>query len=451
MLKDLLKINRVASLEELKYVLFEGLKCDVPLHYFELYQACKSRSFDLDVAFRDMIDLLEHLGFVKVNDEQQITLNCEDYDPTALRSDTNLSESILEKMIDSLEKRKILSKIFNHDTVRFDIDFDTFTINFSKIPLEFPMIKKLLMSLGIVEIIENVHSKVIVRTDHKKMFSDKVLKQSLNSEGEQELIVDADISVALGDKSETNKHHVKPGSSTRVLLVVATEIEAKEILTQVRVRGLVATHTEIDKLVRWDLGTINNSELIMIKIGSMGSGGASGATLSIKDGIDKISPDRVIMVGIAFGLDKGKQQIGDILVSRQVEDYDLKKQKDGISIQRGDKIPAGITLRSRFENSELTYTNYKVRFGLMLSGDTLSDDDAFVQKLKVNYPEAIGAEMEGSGLQGTCHRENIEWILIKGICDWGFNKQTANKEKDQQTAISNVCDFLFHTLQDFEL
>ena len=455
MLKDLLRINRLATINELKFVLFQGLTCDTPVHYFELYILCKEESVNLDLAFRNMIDLLEHLTIVYINDRQEITLNCIEHDPAELNDDFALSARILEKLIESLESRKVMSKIFNQDTIKFEIESESFTINFAEIPLEFPMIKNLLVNLELVEIIENNHSKVKVKQAYKTLFYNHVLKSLTKDEKETEVSLDLESKNNKNDQSLEIQRDLRNSRSIRkvktLLIVVATEIEAKEVLHQAKSNDLLPKHLESDKLVIWNLGTIKMSKLTMIKIGNMGSGGATGSTLSIKDAIDSIKPDKVIMVGIAFGLDKNKQQLGDILVSKQVEDYDLRKEKNGFSIQRADKIPAGISLLSRFENSQLTYTNNTVRFGLMLSGGTLSDDEEFVKKLKSKYPEAIGAEMEGSGLQGTCHREQIEWLLIKGICDWGYNKQTPNKEKDQKTAIANVCDFLFHTIKDFEL
>ena len=36
--------------------------------------------------------------------------------------------------------------------------------------------------------------------------------------------------------------------------------------------------------------------------------------------------------------------------------------------------------------------------------------------------DVVGGEMEGSGIYFACDREKIPCIVIKGICDWGVNK-----------------------------
>lgn len=115
------------------------------------------------------------------------------------------------------------------------------------------------------------------------------------------------------------------------------------------------------------------------------------------------------------------------------------------------KFPAGITLLDRFDNSSLIYERKNVELGLIISGNTLSDSKSFIEELINSFPDAIGGEMEGSGLQSSCHRDSKEWIIIKGICDWGYDKQHPNKERDQQVAINNVCDYLIYTLTNFEL
>lgn len=258
------------------------------------------------------------------------------------------------------------------------------------------------------------------------------------------------------DSFNTEYEMVKQTLSTnkKVLIVTATQIETTAFIKAVSNRGKPVSHNELGKIVYWNLGVINNSELILIKSG-MGSSGVSGSTLTIKDAVAELKPDYVIMIGIAFGLRKAKQQIGQILISRELENYEYAKviqnSKEKTMLQRGNKIPSGVTLLSRFENSTFIYENSPCEIGFIISGDKLVDSEEFVTKLIESFPEAIGGEMEGTGLQSVCHREGIEWLLIKGICDWGFDKQIADKDIHQKLAIENVCDFLLFTLANFEL
>ncbi len=230
-------------------------------------------------------------------------------------------------------------------------------------------------------------------------------------------------------------------SPKTILIVVASRLEAKMVIDQMKSKGHYPRPETMDKLVVWNLGVVNNNLLIMLKTTNMGSTGSGGSTLTVSDAIHQIRPHEAIMVGIAFGLNPDKQKIGDVLVSKQIEGYELSKIKEDKEIKRADKIPASISLVNRFENAGFNFDQFGLEFGLMISGEKLVDNKDFIQKLKETYPEAIGGEMEGEGFQSACHRDNIDWILIKGICDWGYNKDVETKETDQKLAINNVCDF----------
>ena len=38
----------------------------------------------------------------------------------------------------------------------------------------------------------------------------------------------------------------------------------------------------------------------------------------------------------------------------------------------------------------------------------------------------------------------LEWIIVKGICDWGYKKNAPNKESDQALAADAAVDYCFH-------
>jgi len=236
----------------------------------------------------------------------------------------------------------------------------------------------------------------------------------------------------------------------RVLIVVATDTEATEIFNKIKNMGNELTHEEHDKLVIWNLGKINNCELVLIKTNNMGSLGSGGATITIENAIQSLSPAYVIMPGIAFGLKPNKQKIGTILVSNDIESYESEKIKEDQAIKRSPRITAGETLKSRFQNSQFTFKGEDIQFGLIISGEKLVDNKEMVDTLLSKHPEAIGGEMEGSGLMSACHRNNIEWILIKGVCDWGHGKASPSKSEDQKLAIKNVCEYLFYTIENFK-
>ena len=276
-----------------------------------------------------------------------------------------------------------------------------------------------------------------------KSYSVSELKNKLKSKINKESLIDKmHLQDPLVDKDDNIR---------KVLIVTATRTETDVFFETFRKKRKIAKPYSSDKITYWDFGVLGNCRILMVKQGDMGSIKPNGSFLVIKDAIDLLNPDYVIMVGIAFGLKRDKQVIGQVLISSELENYEFAKITETKTIQRGNKIPAGVVLINRFDNSSIIYKKVKSEIGFIISGDKLVDSKEFVTKLIDIYPDAIGGEMEGTGLQSTCYREKKEWILIKGICDWGYDKQNPDKEKHQEIAINNVCNYLIYTLKKFKL
>jgi WD40 repeat protein/nucleoside phosphorylase len=233
-----------------------------------------------------------------------------------------------------------------------------------------------------------------------------------------------------------------------LLLVTATEVEARAVLNVFPRQDSTLERRHIGNNSYIDLGVIGGARTFLVQ-SEMGAGGPAGASLVVYEGIEALSPSAVIMVGIAFGLIPEKQRIGDILVSRQLVGYELQKlaqQSDGSEIisHRGDRVQASPRLLSLLRASIFDWQGPKVQFGLMLSGDKLVNHKNFSNKFLGIEPEAIGGEMEGTGVYSAAYRNNVHWILIKAICDWADgNKDDAY----QKMAAENAARFLLHALQ----
>ena len=129
------------------------------------------------------------------------------------------------------------------------------------------------------------------------------------------------------------------------------------------------------------------------------------------------------MVGIAFGVDDGKQAIGDILVSENLRCYEPERVGTHEVSRNSSRAVTGhacILLapqppeERRFEGGR----GAPVRFGVVLTGEMLVDNLDVRRRVCALEPEAIGGEMEGSGLYAACQNEKVDWILVKAICDW---------------------------------
>jgi nucleoside phosphorylase len=183
-------------------------------------------------------------------------------------------------------------------------------------------------------------------------------------------------------------------------------------------------------------------------ISGMGSGKPTGSMLTAYDAVLELRPRIVIGVGVAFGRDATKQPVGRVLVSESISAYDAEKVGEQ-SIPRGPaRLPASAMLVSRFRAIASNRPDLDIQFGEVMSGDKLVDNYQFKSRLFDLFPEAIGGEMEASGIYSSCDRvadAKVHWLIVKGICDYGAAKST-QKEERQVIAADRAAEVLLAVL-----
>src|SRR5216684_9077314 len=133
-------------------------------------------------------------------------------------------------------------------------------------------------------------------------------------------------------------------SNADVLLVTATKVEATAVLHLFEKPQL----RRIGDKTYYDLGVVNGANVFLVQT-EMGTEGPGGATLTVRQAIYDLSPSAVIMVGIAFGVNRHEQRIGDILVSKQLLVYESQRIGTGSDgratiTMRGDRPLASLRL-----------------------------------------------------------------------------------------------------------
>lgn len=169
--------------------------------------------------------------------------------------------------------------------------------------------------------------------------------------------------------------------------------------------------------------------------------------------VNELSPVAVVMVGIAFGVDEQKQKIGDVIVSDKILPYDSQKILENKTEYKELPKEVGFQLLNAFrEYREWTYClpdskQSMVYIGSVLTGSRLVNSYKYRSQLISDFRDykPIGGEMEAQGIYSMCKVHGItEWIIVKGICDWGYNKNTPNKETDQIVAANAAVEYCFH-------
>ncbi|MEM8639841.1 MAG: SUMF1/EgtB/PvdO family nonheme iron enzyme [Cyanobacteria bacterium P01_G01_bin.54] len=245
-----------------------------------------------------------------------------------------------------------------------------------------------------------------------------------------------------------------------IVIVTATKVESNAVIHVFKsITGQGIKPKSREGQVYFELGKVNNKRIVLAQ-SEMGAIGLGAALQTVGKAIDLFSPEKVIMVGIAFGINEQEQNIGDVLISQQLCSYELQRvstvaEQQNI-ILRGAKPHASSRLMRLFKGADLmlehdlslAWENPPMRrFGVILTGEKLVDNIDFRDQLLKFEVEAIGGEMEGQGLYAACYNENVDWILVKAICDWADGKKAEDKEVRQQLAAQNAAQFVAYALQ----
>lgn len=221
-------------------------------------------------------------------------------------------------------------------------------------------------------------------------------------------------------------------TSADVVLMTVNEIEASAVRRALEGEGLVPQAHHGATNVYWIYGPVGGATVALLR-SSMGSGGPGGSALTAIDAARELKAGALISTGIAFAMNDD-QPIGQLLISDKLASYELSRigtddRGSQSIIRRGGEDHAAVRLVNRFRDSRLEDINVDYQIGTLLSGEKLLDNLAFRENLRASYPEAIGGEMEGSGILSAGAREGIEWIVAKAVCDYAHNKGEGKKQR----------------------
>lgn len=262
-----------------------------------------------------------------------------------------------------------------------------------------------------------------------------------------------------------------------VLILTANSIE-QNILTcklYYEMNADVANNEKLREIYAdgcvYQFATIRNINIVHMHPNSTSSFTVGGSANAVRSALNRFRPKLVISLGVAFGIDPKKQHLGDVLLSSAVIPYDIfNKDTDGdITLRSQDKFPThealnawNVLIRTPdffLEEQELERQSlikkelcFRWQFGTMLSGGSVLSNENKKQALlraarKYGEENIIGGEMEGTGVYFECRKPDIPCIVIKGICDWGAEKNSWNtaiqiiKERQSEKGILQSSEY----------
>ncbi|MBP7260533.1 MAG: hypothetical protein KBB37_04535 [Bacteroidia bacterium] len=242
------------------------------------------------------------------------------------------------------------------------------------------------------------------------------------------------------EKIEYFKHSIS------VLLVTATDTEAAESINNLKpLPNESAIIQMFSGSQTYYIGTLGIYGVVLVQ-SEMGSIGRNSSLLTTLRAIEIWEPKAIIMVGVAFGIDSKKQQIGDVIVSSHIIPYENSRIGKEI-VFRSELPPSSTILLNRIRQIRdwkfpVSHNQFaKLYVGPILSGEKLIDNISFRNDLIRAFPNAIGGEMESVGVYGAANEKKIDWLIIKSICDFADGEKGKFKKEFQSIAIKSAISF----------
>lgn len=257
--------------------------------------------------------------------------------------------------------------------------------------------------------------------------------------------------------------------SSPILLITANQIEANMMVRFLSHESRINKHnssefsTITDNGCKFHFGSIGNNRVVHVQPKDMSSFTKYGSFAALESILKRYKPKLVISIGVAFGNDATRQNLGDVLVSKQLFPYDSSNKYSERSIKLNgspyetnpqllcgwldlleyEEFPKEVIESDEWDNvidpdladghneksSDLESKTFNWYCGTVLSGGSVVDE--VEQKVKIleaaerkGIEDVVGGEMEGSGVYFACDKEKIPCIVIKGICDWGIKKNS---------------------------
>jgi nucleoside phosphorylase len=252
-----------------------------------------------------------------------------------------------------------------------------------------------------------------------------------------------------------------------LLLFLAVPAEEEALLAVAGDRGLAVDTIEAPELgtYHW-LGALGNETVVAVcptrergrvTMGPLGRLGSAAKAIRFQQAT---AARGIVQLGMAFGIDPKRQQVGDVLVSTSLIPYDNRIVKPAPAGAEGylvDYSPANreparpslvdLFLRERQRGGH----GFRIHVGALLSGAARIASARFRDELRWGVPGGddpiVGGEMEGVGLlaASTAADEPI-WCVVKGICDFADENRDAVIAAARPAACRNAAQFVLSAL-----
>ena len=196
-------------------------------------------------------------------------------------------------------------------------------------------------------------------------------------------------------------------------------------------------------------GKINGVDTVVAVAGV----GKVNAAVCAQTMILKYSPDVVINVGVAGGLDTGFK-IGDIAVADSVVEHDMDTSPLGdapgyISGICMVEMPCDKAIADMMAKAVETVGTIHAKRGIIASGDQFINTQEERDKIVGNFG-AIAAEMEGASIGHVCVMNNVKFGVLRAISDGANDDSPMDYPEFAKMAAANSIKIILELLKNMK-
>jgi nucleoside phosphorylase len=241
-----------------------------------------------------------------------------------------------------------------------------------------------------------------------------------------------------------------------VLLIVATTTEKEKLEAAAKEFGLSFQRRQGRFFRYYDLGNVGSFRVMAVKT-EMGPFSYDGSAARILTAKTETMASAVIALGMAFGVSRSIQKLGDVIVSRMLLPYDnrrvhsenelVKTDYSNVEVHKAKESLISVLDR----HAQQPEWSKVVNFGAVLTGGArihcAGFRDELVRSLSHHGDTVVGGEMEGAGLLASCPKDSPIWIVVKGICDFADEDRDKEYEGARPVACENSAKFVLSALK----
>ncbi|MBD2328839.1 SIR2 family protein [Alkalinema sp. FACHB-956] len=242
------------------------------------------------------------------------------------------------------------------------------------------------------------------------------------------------------------------------VVVTAIEVERRAICAgfQIGDRDRISKESRVYWRKSIDL---NHGEFYNLIVAQSPDMAGVDAAVLVSDILHHWHPAAILLVGIAAGVNPDKQQLGDVVIGRDIYYYERGKltptgkqpepimyRADATLLNHVQALPEW-SLPPNLLSPDGTPTQPKIHYGVIASGEKVIADSAVRDEITASDRKIAAIEMEGYGFSAASWQsfDRVRHLVIKALCDFG---DASKGDRWQAYAAAVAADFTKHFLLD---